>query len=215
MTPRPRPVGSLLALIVIAACGAAEQPRTEDATSVAMDAALEAELAAIRDVTTRFADPEAALAAGYMADPTGMCITAEMEGFPPEDGAMGVHYFRPDLLGITAIEPRVAGMGTHTDFNEPGVLVYAPNAAGQLELAAVENLVFVAGWEAAGHSAPPSFHGIEYELMVNDPNTEVDEAHGFEPHYELHLWVHKENPRGVATPFNPAVSCAGHAHPEM
>jgi hypothetical protein len=39
---------------------------------------------------------------------------------------------------------------------------------------------------------------------------DVDEAHMLEPHYELHLWIHEENPLGPAFPFNPNVSCAGH-----
>ena len=30
-------------------------------------------------------------------------LTAEMMGKPAELGAMGIHYFRPDLLGVTAV----------------------------------------------------------------------------------------------------------------
>lgn len=63
---------------------------------------------------------------------------------------------------------------------------------------------------AAGHDAPPSFHGVPYDRMVDDPETDVDEAHMFAPHYDRHVWVYRENPRGVFTPFNPAVSCAHH-----
>ena len=49
-----------------------------------------------------------------------LCDTAEMLGRPAELGAVGVHYFRPDLLGITEPpDPRVNGTGTHTDFLEP------------------------------------------------------------------------------------------------
>lgn len=199
---------------VAAACGPAEVPPAEAAVEEAAlaDVALDAEFAAIRDATVRFRDPEAALAAGYIKDPADMCVTAEMEGYPAEDGGMGVHFFRPDLLAITETEPRVAGMGTHTDFAEPGVLVYAPGADGRLELVAVENLVFRAGWEAAGNTAPPTFNGIEYTYLENDPNTEIDEAHGFEPHYEMHLWLHRDNPLGVTKPFNPLVSCEHYGH---
>ncbi len=41
-------------------------------------------------------------------------------------------------------------------------------------------------------------------------------GHGFEPHYELHLWPYRDNPTGMFAEFNPAVSCANHqahAHP--
>ncbi len=65
----------------------------------------EPELAAVRAATERFQDVNVALAAGYIRDPFDLCDTAQMMGRPPELGAMGVHYFRPDLLGITA--PRI------------------------------------------------------------------------------------------------------------
>jgi hypothetical protein len=43
--------------------------------------------------------------------------------------------------------------------------------------------------------------------MQDDLATEADEAHGFEPHYELHFWLYKKNPSGMFSPFNPDVSC--------
>jgi hypothetical protein len=165
----------------------------------------------IRSATERFRDVKVAEEEGYLRDPMDMCVTAPMEGMPAQLGGMGVHYFRPDLLGITATEPRVAGVGTHTDFAEPGVLIYEPQADGSLELVAVENLVFADAWHGAGHTVPPSFHGFEYYRMVNNPDTpDVDEAHFFEPHYELHLWLYRENPTGIFMPFNPAVTCDHH-----
>jgi len=81
----------------------------------------------------------------------------------------------------------------------------------------VENLVFIDAWNAAGNSEPPTFHGVPYDRMVDDPATATDEAHMFEPHYDRHVWIYRENPNGVFTSFNPAVSCAHHrgstAHP--
>jgi hypothetical protein len=171
-----------------------------------------AEIAQIRAATERFQDVKVALAEGYMPDPTNMCVTAEMEGQPAERGVMGIHYFRPDLLGITGTTPRVAGTGTHTDFKNPGVLVYEPQADGSLELVAVENLVFEKGWKGAGKTEPPAFAGHPYVHMVDDPGTPADEAHGFEPHYELHAWVFRENPNGPFEPFNPAGTCEHHQH---
>jgi hypothetical protein len=48
-----------------------------------------------------------------------ICDTAEMMGRPAEYGVMGIHFFRPDLLGITGPpDPRVTGTGTHTDFRQ-------------------------------------------------------------------------------------------------
>src|SRR5262245_56431706 len=125
----------------------------------------------VRRATERYRDEKVALAEGYLRDPFNMCETAAMMGKPAELGAMGVHYFRPDLLGITEPpSPRVNGVGTYTDFRKPAILIYEPQADGSMELVAVENLVFAAAWKAAGHDAPPTFHGVPYDRMIDDPN---------------------------------------------
>ena len=166
----------------------------------------------VRAATERFRDVEVALSEGYIADPMNVCETADMVGLEADHGAMGVHYFRPDLLGITAPpNPRVSGTGTHTDFLQPGVLIYMPQADGSVELVAVENLVFRSAWEEAGNAGPPSFRGVPYNLMVDDPATPVDEAHMFEDHYDLHYWLYRPNPRGEFAEFNPDVTCEHHA----
>lgn len=168
----------------------------------------EPDLAAVRAAAERFRNVEVALAEGYVPAPGNVCEAAVHMGQPAELGAMGIHYFRPDLLGITAPpNPRVSGSGTHTDFLRPAILIYEPQGDGSLELVAVENLVFEAAWRAAGNDAPPSFHGRPYERMADDPATGVDEAHAFEPHYDRHVWLFRDNPNGVFAPFNPNVRC--------
>lgn len=193
----------LLLLPALAAAGVQQAP--------APDAAVAAELDALRASLGRFRDIDVALAEGYIPDPMNVCDVAEMLGHPPEMGAMGVHYFRPDLLGITGTEPRVDGTGIHTDFSVPGVLIYEPQADGSMELVAVENLTFKKAWQEAGNDAPPSFAGVPYDLMEDDPATEIDEAHMFEPHYDRHVWIFRDNPNGVFAQFNPAVTCEYHA----
>ena len=185
---------------------------TAAATGVSPAAAPgEPTLAEVRAATERFRDVNAALAEGYIRDPFNMCETAPMMGKPESLGAMGIHFFRPDLLGITAPpSPRVTGVGTHTDFRKPSILIYEPQADGSLELVAVENLVFADAWRAAGHQEPPAFHGVPYDSMIDNPATDVDEAHLFAPHFDRHVWIYRENPNGVFTPLNPAVSCANH-----
>jgi hypothetical protein len=171
-------------------------------------AAGEPDLDEVRAATERFRDVNVALAEGYIQDPSGMCVTAAMEGRPAEEGAMGIHYFRPDLLGITGPpDPRVTGTGTHTDFRNPAILIYEPQADGAMELVAVENLVFIDAWAQAGNRQPPSFHGIPWDRMEDDPGTEVDEAHGFDPHYDRHVWIYRTNPDGVFAQFNREVTC--------
>ena len=159
--------------------------------------------------TERFQDVKVALAEGYVPAPGEMCEAAGHMGMPEHLGAMGVHYFRPDLLGITAPpNPRVDGNGTHTDFRKPAILIYEPQKDGSLQLVAVENLVFQKAWKAAGHASPPTYAGTAFDPMVDDPKTPADEAHGFEPHYDLHVWLYRPNPNGVFAQFNPTVTCA-------
>jgi hypothetical protein len=168
-------------------------------------------LAEVRNATERFRDVDVALAEGYIRDPFDLCDSAEMMGKPAQLGAMGIHYFRPDLLGITAPPaPRVDGNGTHTDFLKPSILIYEPQEDGTLQLVAVENLVFAAAWRAEGHREPPTFHDVPYDTMIDDPNTALDEAHMFQPHFDRHVWLYRDNPNGVFAQFNPAVSCKDH-----
>ena len=168
-------------------------------------------LDAIRAATVRFKDVKVAVAEGYVADPTNMCEAAESMGKPAELGVMGIHYVRPDLLGITAPpNPRVDGNGRHTDFTKPSVLIYEPQADGSLALVAVENLVFKAAWEQAGNTEPPSYQGIPYDTMIDDPATAIDEAHNFAPHYDRHIWLYRNNPNGIFAQFNPNATCKHH-----
>ncbi len=199
-------------LLALACLGLAAQAGAAGACSAHHEpAAGEPTLEQVRRATERFRDVNVALAEGYLRDPFDLCDTAEMMGQPASLGAMGIHYFRPDLLGISAPPaPRVDGAGTHTDFLKPAILIYEPQADGSLELVAVENLVFAKAWHARGHAEPPRFHGVAYDTMADDPSTPTDEAHAFEPHYDRHVWIYRDNPNGVFAPYNPRVSCAHH-----
>ena len=164
---------------------------------------------AIRVATQRFEDINVALAEGYVQDPSGRCVSAATEGLAAELGGMGLHYMRPDLLGITAIEPRVDGNGLHIDFHEPAILLYEPQEDGTMKLVGVENLVFQKAWYAAGNSEPPVFAGRTWDAMADDPATPIDEAHGFEPHYDQHVWFNDDGNVHLES-FNPRVSCTHH-----
>lgn len=170
------------------------------------------EIAAVRAAVEKYRDVNVALADGYIRDPADHCVTAEMAGLPAEWGAMGIHYLSPELLKVTATAPRVDGESTYTDWTRPSILIYEPQADGSLELVSVENLVFRKAWQAAGNSSPPEFAGRIWDEMEDDPATPGDEAHGFAPHYDQHVWAFRENPLGNLMPFNPAVSCAHHGH---
>ena len=171
-------------------------------------------LAAVKAAAAKYQDVKVAIAEGFTTD--GKCTTAEMLGFPASQGAMGLHYVRKDWLGIgPPAAGRVTGTGTHTDFLKPAMLVYEPQADGSLKLVAVENLVFQSAWRDAGHKGAPTFRRVPYVLLKDDPATKIDEAHNFEPHYELHLWLFRPNPLGMFKEFNPKVTCEHNkaAHP--
>lgn len=188
---------TLAILLAPAACGTGEAEPT---------------LTQVKAAAERYRDVKVAIAEGYTTD--NKCVTAETLGFPASQGAMGLHYVRRDLLGLPDTpDGRVSGTGTHTDFSKPAMLVYEPQPDGSMELVAVENLVFKAAWEGAGNRQPPSFRGTPYLLLEDDPSTTLDEAHNYEPHYELHAWVFRDNPLGTFAPFNPDVTCRHHKAP--
>ena len=172
--------------------------------------AADVDLGDMRASTEKYKDINVALADGYIT-PDNHCVSAAGEGLPPELGAMGIHYIHPAMLKITGTEPRVDGESTYTDWSQPSILIYEPQADGSLELVAVENLVFEAAWQAAGMGAAPMLNGRTWDHMADDASTPGDEAHGFMPHYDQHVWLFRENPMGVLMPFNPDVTCE-HAH---
>lgn len=104
-------------------------------------------------------------------------------------GAMGVHYVKGALVGDIEVDP-----------TRPEALVYAPNGAGQLKLAALEYIVFQAPWDAA-HASPPSLFGREFSLTPS-PN-----RYGIPAFYSLHAWVWQPNSSGLLQPWNPRVHC--------
>ena len=204
-------VGTAFAFL-LAGQAAAPAPEATAPTAVQLPAKpTEPTLEQVRAATERFRDVKVALAEGYERDPTDICETAELMGQPAHLGAMGIHFAHPGRLGFRqGATDRADGNGTHTDFLSPGVLIYEPQTDGTLQLVAVENLVFLKSWEDAGNKAPPTFQGVAYDRMVDDPATKVDEAHMFEPHYDRHVWLYRDNPNGIFAQFNPNVNCKAH-----
>ena len=196
---RPRSIQLAVACLLVSACSSSPGEPTLDE---------------VRQIAAKYRDVEVAKAEGFTTD--NKCVTAEMLGHPAAMGAMGLHYVRRDLLGLPPSPSpkgvRVKGNGTHVDFRQPAMLVYEPQPDGNMVLVAVENLVFKESWHERNPS-PPAFHGRTYPLLEDNPATVLDEAHGWEPHYEQHLWVFRDNPNGAYSPFNPKVSCRHHKPP--
>ena len=207
------PAAALLTLAVLA--GATGRGDAQDPPVPGLDA--------IRQATAPYRELTVALRDGYIHDPTMMCVDAAMVGQPDSLGAMGLHLFSPGLVGIHLPQPtgqRLTGDDAVLDWLHPEVLVYEPQRDASLQLVAVEYLVFEAAWRKAGHEGPPRFRAEPFVLMKDDPATRQDESHMLDAHYELHLWVHRENPIGVFKEWNPRVTCANYAarglsHPDV
>jgi len=144
-------------------------------------------LAAVtKAATARYHDLDVAKANGYALLPDAAGITC-IDNQPV--GGMGVHYAKGSLVGDPAIDPE-----------HPEALVYAPNAAGKLKLAALEYVVFQEDWDAT-HSSPPSLFGREFDL------TPFPNRFGLPAFYSLHAWVWEPNSAGLLQPWNPRVHC--------
>jgi hypothetical protein len=102
----------------------------------------------------------------------------------PGVGAMGIHYLNPQLAADAVVDPL-----------RPEVLLYLPTRNG-LQLVGVE--YFVA--EPATPTRPAVLgHQFDGPMAGHSP--------GMPWHYDLHLWIWKNNPDGIASAWNPALSC--------
>lgn len=70
--------------------------------------------------------------------------------------------------------------------------------------------VFEKAWRDAGHTEPPTYNGDSYFHMIDNPKTPADEAHGFAPHFELHIWTELPNPAGPYMEWNTRATCRYH-----
>jgi hypothetical protein len=164
----------------------------------------------VRAATEKYADVAVALADGYVRDPMDVCETSYYLGSLTDEGTVGIHFFRPDLLGVTLGEgesdrtTRHDATGTHTDFLRPSMLVYEPRPDSVLELVAIANMVSARAWEEEGHRDRPSFGEQPYDFHSDAGGT------GFPAYYDLHVWLYRENPAGMFAPYNTAVTCEHH-----
>lgn len=158
-------------------------------TPAASPAPMSADLQAARTALAKYSDPLAAVRDGYFS--TLACIDfpkGAKDGpieYPP--GAMGVHFLNP------------ANIGPKLDPSKPQVLIYEP-VGDKLVLTAAEWFVPV---EAAGGTVPTIFgQTLAGPMAGHEPIMPASLRH-----YDLHVWLWKDNPRGVFTSTNATVKC--------
>lgn len=136
----------LVTTVLLAACGV-EPTATRDATAMrgiaatkGLGAAVEQDLAALREVTAPFHDFAAAKRAGYTVEVTG-CMA------DPAAGGMGFHFGNPQFINGSV------------NVREPELLLYEPEKNGQMRLVAVEYIVPFDQWTAPD---PPRLFGRDF-----------------------------------------------------
>ena len=173
--------------LTLAACSpdAVTAPRKSGAldpsrTALETDAVQDG-LAEVRAATARYHRVEVALAEGYVS--TLICAASPA-------GAMGIHYVNPTLRHDATF-----------DAARPELLLYEPQQNGQLRLVAIEYVVTRTLWDAAHPGTLPTFLGQSFFQSFGPA------AHGEPDHYELHVWLWRDNPSGMFAQWNPNVSC--------
>lgn len=147
------------------------------------------ELDRVRAALDKYQDPVVAIHDGYFS--TLGCMEYPVAGghgqAPYPAGGMGVHFFN---LMIDSTRP---------DPLRPNVLLYEPEGE-KLRLVAAEWFVPL----ATGVKQRPALFGIPFDgPMMGHRPLMPDGMH----HYDLHVWLWKENPAGMFRPTNPTVGC--------
>ena len=147
-----------------------------------------ADMAQVRAGLEKYQDPIVAVRDGYFS--TLACVeyqkgaAGHMQYMP---GGMGVHF-----INLQAIGPKL-------DPAKPQVLIYEP-VGDRLRLAAAE---WFMPTQVAGGVRPTIFG---QELQGPMEGHEPLQPQGLH-HYDLHVWLWKDNPTGMFSPTNPAVKC--------
>lgn len=184
----------LFFLLTVTTLLAAVGPKADAQGTAAMSTRSQpADVQAARAALAKYSDPLAAVRDGYFS--TLACIDfpkGATDGdvvYPP--GAMGVHFIN------------MGNIGPKLDPAKPQVLIYEP-VKDKLRLVAAEWFVPV---EVAGGTRP--------EIFGQKLGGPMD---GHEPimpatlrHYDLHVWLWKDNPRGMFTSTNASVKCPASA----
>jgi hypothetical protein len=137
----------------------------------------EEQLGAARRATASYRSVQRAERDGYAA--VSPCIPGE-----------GIHYAKNELLGDTMVTP-----------GQPELLIYEPQANGQLRLVALEYWKADADQNVLTVDDRPTLFGRPFDGPM------AGHAPGMPIHYDIHVWLWKRNPDGLFTVANPTISC--------
>jgi hypothetical protein len=184
LSPRSLSPRHALLLVGFAAAACSESPaplsapRTTSAAQTNPIPGIGDQLGRLRSITAQFHDFAKTTQPG--ADYSAQ-LTGCVVSPDPEEGAMGFHYGKPSLIDGTINQ------------DEPEVLLYEPQLNGKPRLVAVEFIVPFA--ILPREATPPRAFGQDF---VPDKSL---------PFWTLHIWLWKDNPKGLFASFNPNVNC--------
>jgi hypothetical protein len=147
------------------------------------------ELKNLRAALDKYQDPIVAVHDGYFS--TVGCVEYPKGGghgqVPYAPGGMGVHFFNVGYMG-------------QLDPAKPQVLVYEYAAGGKLRLVAAEYFIPL----SPDVKERPKLFGKPFDgpMMGHHPLMPHEMKH-----YDLHVWLWKNNPKGMFSPTNPSVKC--------
>jgi len=141
-----------------------------------------------RAALAKYRNPITAIGDGYLS--TVACMDY------PVGGTLGDHKFAPGAMGVHFLNMSL--VGAPLDLAKPQVLIYEPSG-DSLRLVAAEWFVPV----QASATQPQMFgHGFDGPMHGHAPLMPA-ELH----HWDLHVWLWRENPAGMFSPTNATVRC--------
>ena len=184
-----RPLRTAIALTTAAAASFALATVPAHATADdPADPKVQEELATAYVATAKYLDESAAIADGYVPN--------RCSSDPAGHGSMGYHYFKESLYG--SVDPA-----------KPASLLYEDGKDGKRRLAGVEWIVPDADHNLkTSNDRPSMFGGQKFDGPMPGHNATMP------IHYDLHVWIWKDNPNGLFNRWNPTVKCParpGHA----
>jgi len=144
----------------------------------------------VRYSTAHYFDLDEALEDGFglLTDAEGIaCIESDD---PATTGTMGIHYVNGDRVADSKIQLR-----------KPELLIYEPQSDGDMELIAVEYVVFRSAWRQEHPHGRPELFGRKFALV------KAGNRYGIPAFFELHVWAWRHNETGTFHDYNPDVSC--------
>lgn len=152
-------------------------------------AEMTAEVAAAKRALDKYQDPIVAVHDGYFS--TLGCMAY------PKGGGEGTMAYKPGAMGVHFLNLGYVGQPLSPE--KPQVLIYEPQG-DRLQLVAAEWFVPT---QAAG-ATRPSIFGKELDGPMDGHKPIMPDGLS---HYDLHVWLWKENPNGMFHPTNSAVVC--------